>query len=157
MFFMPVFLISSIHHRTDICKMFLELLFLYFAITTNHFGFLFPKFRILVFASKCRPLFPPLIIGAPTYASKAFFSGILTKSEKEAENFSDLFLRYILRSFTVNLQEAVVSRHGSTKYSVEFMLHLSCHEALAICRQSLSAIMAINSLFVGFPRVLWMV
>ena len=30
-------------------------------------------------------------------------------------------------------------------------------EALAICRQSLSAIMAMNSLLVGLPRVLWMV
>lgn len=154
---MPVFLISSIHHRTDICKMFLELLFLPFVITTNHFGFLFPKFRILVFASKCRPLFPPLIIGAPTYASKAFFSGILTKKRERGRKLFRPLSSLYLRSFTVNLQEAVVSRHGSTKYSVEFMLHLSCHEALAICRQSLSAIMAINSLFVGFPRVLWMV
>ena len=34
---------------------------------------------------------------------------------------------------------------------------LSHQEALAICRQSLSEIIAINSLLVGLPRVLWMV
>ncbi len=40
------------------------------------------------------------------------------KNKKEAGSYSNLFL-HILRSFTINLQEAVVSRHGSTKYSVE--------------------------------------
>lgn len=35
-----------------------------------------------------------------------------------------------------------------------FIVSLACQEALAICRQSLSEIMAMNSLLVGFPRVL---
>lgn len=46
---------------------------------------------------------------------------------------------------------------GFDKKGTCFIVCLSHQEAVAICRQSLSAIMAINSLLVGLPLVLWMV
>ncbi len=64
---------------------------------------------------------------------------------------------HILGPFTIFLQENGSKPDISTNYPAPVVYARDCQEALAICRQSLSAIMAINSLLVGLPRVLWMV
>ena len=64
---------------------------------------------------------------------------------------------YILRPFTVFFTRKWEQPPGFDKKGTCFIVCLSRQEAVAICRQSLSAIMAINSLLVGLPLVLWMV
>lgn len=67
------------------------------------------------------------------------------------------FFYHILGPFTIFLQENGAKPEISTKYPGPIVYAGNCQEALAISRQSLSAIMAINSELVGLPRVLWMV